>query len=228
MSESPLTRVGQRIKSPRAAAVAGILFAFLYTAAQVLLRSAIPPHLADSGAWLLNQAGTVKLALGLVPFAGIAFLWFIGVVRDHLGEHEDQFFATVLLGSGVLYLGMTFVAAGIAGALVISFALVPTGTWNESVYILTRAIIYEITNIYAIRMAGVFMISLGTLWVRTRVMPRWLAVITYLLALGMLISISLNPWFTLVFPGWVLVISLMILIRNYRRREHELEAPSVG
>jgi hypothetical protein len=27
----------------------------------------------------------VSLALGLLPFAGIAFLWFIGVVRDRLG-----------------------------------------------------------------------------------------------------------------------------------------------
>jgi hypothetical protein len=30
-----------------------------------------------------------------VPFAGIAFLWFIGVLRDRLGEFEDRFFATV-------------------------------------------------------------------------------------------------------------------------------------
>jgi hypothetical protein len=70
------------------------------------------------------------------------------------------------------------------------------------------------------------MVSLGTLWVRTRLMPRWLAVITYLLALGMLISISLNAWFTLLFPAWVFVISLMILIRNYRRLEEDAQAPA--
>lgn len=33
--------------------------------------------------------------------AGIAFLWFIGVIRDRSGAHEDRFFATVFLGSGL-------------------------------------------------------------------------------------------------------------------------------
>ena len=37
----------------------------------------------------------------LMPFAGIAFLWFIGVVRDGFGRYEDKFFASVFLGSGI-------------------------------------------------------------------------------------------------------------------------------
>ena len=226
MSDAPLTRAGRRVRSPRAAAAAGILFAILYTAAQVMIRSAVPAGLAEGSSWLQTHGRTVVLALSLVPFAGIAFLWFIGVVRDHLGHHEDQFFATVFLGSGLLYLAMTFVAAALAGGLITSVALMGTAEWNESVYVLIRAIMYQITNIYAIRMAGVFMISLGTLWVRTGVMPRWLAVITYLLALGMLISISLNALFALLFPAWVFVISLMILVRNYRQMEAETESPA--
>jgi hypothetical protein len=39
----------------------------------------------------------VAIGLNLIPFAGIAFLWFIGVIRDRIGAHEDRFFATVLL-----------------------------------------------------------------------------------------------------------------------------------
>jgi hypothetical protein len=52
-----------------------------------------------------------------VPFAGIAFLWFIGVIRDRLGDHEDRFFASVFLGSGLIFLATVFVAMAIAGAL---------------------------------------------------------------------------------------------------------------
>lgn len=52
-----------------------------------------------------------------MPFAGIAFLWFIGVIRDRLGDHEDRFFASVFLGSGLIFLATVFVAMAIAGAL---------------------------------------------------------------------------------------------------------------
>jgi len=38
------------------------------------------------------------LALGLVPFSVISFLFFIGVLRNRLGEPEDQFLASVFLG----------------------------------------------------------------------------------------------------------------------------------
>ena len=81
MSEIPLTRAGQRIRSPRAAAAAGMLFALLYGSAQVMIRTAVPELLGDSGTWVEEHGQTVRLALALVPFAGIAFLWFIGVVR---------------------------------------------------------------------------------------------------------------------------------------------------
>ena len=47
----------------------------------------------------------------LVPFAGIAFLWFIGVVREQLGNVEDRLFSTVFLGSGLLFLAMLFIGA---------------------------------------------------------------------------------------------------------------------
>jgi len=49
-----------------------------------------------------------------LPFAGIAFLWFIGVLRDRLGELEDRFFATVFLGSGLLFLAMLFASCSSA------------------------------------------------------------------------------------------------------------------
>jgi hypothetical protein len=70
----------------------------------------------------------------------------------------------------------------------------------------------QISNVWGVRFAGVFMISLATIWIRTRLMPRWLAFVTYLLAVTLLLVVSRSLWITLVFPAWVCGISIFILI----------------
>jgi hypothetical protein len=207
----------QRLKTPRAAALAGILFTVLFTSSYVLIRLSIPGNPADAGSWLEERAGTVSLALSLLPFAGIAFLWFIGVVRDRLGQLEDQFFSTVFFGSGLLFLAMTFVSAALAGGIVATYALEHSRFIDSGMYALIRAVMYRVTNVYGIKMAGVFMISLATIWVRTRLMPRSLAFLTYVLALGLLLTISSSLWVTLIFPAWVGAISVYILVSDLRR-----------
>jgi len=82
-------------------------------------------------------------------------------------------------------------------------------------------VVYDIINVYAIRMAGVFMLSLGTIWLRTGLMHRGWAFVTYALALVLLVSISYSLWVTLIFPGWVLAISVYILILNRRDQARE-------
>ena len=92
----------------------------LLIATLVLLRISVPAHPAVPGEWLTDSRhrAAVAIALNLVPFAGIAFLWFIGVLRDRIGEREDRFFATVFLGSGLLFVAMLFVGAAIAGGII--------------------------------------------------------------------------------------------------------------
>jgi hypothetical protein len=194
--------------------VAGILFAILYGGAMTLIRLAIPvDSTADTGAWLETNAGTVSLALTLVPYAGIAFLWFIGVIRDRLGELEDRFFATVFLGSGLLFLALTFTGAALAGGLLSSYAVQPRAIVESGVFTYGRLVMFHVINVYAIRMAGVFMISVGTIWIRTGLMHRGWAFVTYALALVLLVSIGYSLWVTLIFPGWVLAVSAYYLRR---------------
>jgi hypothetical protein len=201
------------LRTPRAAAVAGILFALLYGASLVLVRLSIPPGQTADTAWMEDSFGTIALALNLVPYAGIAFLWFIGVIRDRFGAMEDRLFATVFLGSGLLFLALTFVGVAMAGGALASYSLDPTGLMSSGVYAYSRAVMYNLINIYAIRMAGVFMISLATIWLRTGLMHRGWAFLTYALALVLLLSVSLSAWITLTFPGWVLAVSVYYLIR---------------
>ena len=215
MTETRISFSRQRLKSPRAAAIAGLLFAVLYGASLVLIRVSIPADpTTDSAAWLETNIRMVSLALNLVPFAGIAFLWFIGVIRDRHGDLEDRLFATVFLGSGLLFLALTFVGAALAGGLLSSYAIERSAMIDNGIYTYGRAVTFQAINIYAIRMAGVFMISLGTIWLRTGVMHRGWAFVTYALALILLLSVGYSLWVPLIFPGWVLAVSVYFLYLN--------------
>jgi hypothetical protein len=80
-----------------------------------------------------------------------------------------------------------------------------------------RAVTYEIMNLYAVKMAAVFMISTSTLAIRTGVIARWIALLGYAFALFLLLSGRYIEWILMLFPLWVLLISLYILIDNLRR-----------
>jgi hypothetical protein len=61
-------------------------------------------------------------------------------------------------------------------------------------------------------MAGVFMLSTGTIWMRSGVVPRWMVWVTYALAILQVFGPGISLWMTLVFPFWVLVVSLHFLL----------------
>jgi hypothetical protein len=221
MTETSVISRRKALKTPRSAAIAGIIFSVLYGASMVLMNISLPHEPTDFLAWLETDTTTVTLALNLIPYAGIAFLWFIGVIRDLLSDMEDRLFATVFLGSGLLFLALTFIGAALAGGLLSSYAVESSVLVQSGVLTYSRKVIYHIFNIYAIRMAGVFMISLATIWLRTGLMHRGWAFLTYILALVLLLSIDYTMWVTLIFPGWVLVISVYILIRNLHDQPKE-------
>ncbi|MGO8963753.1 hypothetical protein [Mycobacterium sp.] len=202
-----------QLTTPRAAAVAGVLFALLFGATLILIRVKMPEGVGDSTEWLDSQKDGILTATKLMPFVGITFLWFIGVVRDNLGRYEDRFFASVVLGSGLLFLAMMFVSTAVAAALVVTNAGVTDPAAHVEVIAFGRMIVVSAAKTYAIRMAAVFMISLATIWLKTGLMPRWLVAVSYLVALGLLIAGDVSMWLTLAFPVWVLIVSALILLR---------------
>jgi hypothetical protein len=213
--EGALAESGRRAATPVAGSIAGILFAILFAVAVTMIRVSLADAARDPSAWLDHGVSKLKFALGLIPFAGLFFLWFIAVARERLGRHEDQFFATVFLGSGLLFLAMMFAAAASAGAIAATF--VTSGFGTSSTYAFARSVVAQIFNVYALRMAAVFLISSATLWLRTKVMPRWMAVITYVVALLLLFVVSQASWVILVFPAWVFLVSSYILITHLRQ-----------
>lgn len=214
MDQNPES-IHQRLKTPRAAAVAGIIFSLLLIASQLLIRTSIPANPLAPAADVIAHAKTISLALNLLPFAGIAFLWFIGVVRDRLGELEDRFFSTVFLGSGLLFIAMTFTAATVAGGVVRILGIGPENLAGPSAYALGRLTISQL-HVYAVKMSAVFMTSLCTISLRTRIAPRWMAFLGLALATLLLLSGGTNVWTPAVFPLWVFLLSVHILIENLR------------
>ena len=209
------------LKTPRAAGIAGILFAVLFGAIVTLIHQAVPASPRDAGAWLTSSTrrADVHLALNLVPFCGIFFLWFMGAVRSQMGAAEDRFFATLFLGSGLIFVAMLFVLAAIFGGL-ISLAGLNGGTPPLSVWQLGRVTTYNLTNIYAMRMAAVFTIAASTIALRLRFHHRLIAWAGYLVALLLLFGSTDIPWIELLFPLWVTLVSANSTIRVYHRSEY--------
>ena len=210
--------IAAELKAPRAGAIAGILFSILFLTSLVLIRLSVPDSPQDPGTWLAHSARSIRLALSLLPFAGIAFLWFMGVLRDRMGAKEDRFLATVSLGSGLLFLAVTFASSAATGALMMTYETLPGEMMNSVVYTFARTLTYELVNVYALRMAGVFMFSTCTLAIRIGVFPRWMALLGYALALFLLLSIGRFGWAPLVFPLWTLAISVYVLLANFRHQ----------
>ena len=201
----------RELTTPRAAAIAGILFALLLGTSFILLHLSVPTRAEDADEWLSDptRVRTVRWALNLVPFAGIAFLWFMGVVRDRIGAFEDRFFSTVFLGSGLLFLALLFAATALAGGLIDSYGTAPPGA---DVWSFGRSTTYAALNVYAVKMAGVFMICTATISWRTGVLPRWLAVLGVVLAAGLLSIVATRELALLLFPAWVLLVSAHLLL----------------
>lgn len=213
MTTFPADRHLRRLTTPRAAAVAGVLFAVLFGAALVLIRTALPEGAEPGSQWIEGASGQLRISAILMPFAGITFLWFIGVIRDGFGKYEDKFFATVFIGSGLLFLAMLFASSAVATGLAASRAGQPDVTALDEVALFGQGMLQTLTATYGIRMAAVFMMSLATIWLRTGLMPRWLVIVTYLAAIGLLVVGDISMWMVLAFPVWVFVVSMLLLTR---------------
>ena len=209
------------LRTPRAAAIAGIAFAVLLATSLILLRIVVVDDLSRVPDWLDDRfrRGMVVLALNLVPFAGLAFLWFIGVVRDRIGTAEDRFFSTVFFGTGLLFVAMLFASGAVAGALIVTESKRGVEELTPELWRFGRNTGFILLNVYAIRMAGAFAIATTTICVRLGIVPKWLAIYGLLTALLLLFTSEQWAWIQLAFPLWVFVLSIYFLIRPPGRTE---------
>ncbi|MCX4539468.1 hypothetical protein [Streptomyces sp. NBC_01565] len=197
----------ESLSTPRAAALAGIVFALLMAAAIVLVRIALPDGAGGADVQIVpGRRGALTTALELVPFAGIAFLWFMGALRENVGDAEDRFTTTVFLGSGLVFVGALFVSVSAAGTVLD----------NDQTSEFGRHFAYTLLNTYAMRMAAVFVFATSTIGRRLGALPRPLVLFGYAVGLVLLAIGSTVPWTEMVFPAWALIVSLYVLVRRSR------------
>ena len=204
---------------PRLVAISGIVFASLFIASLAIVRLAAPADPKDPGVWLSDPAlrKWVLMSLNLVPFTGIAFLWFMAVLRNHIGLLEDRFFATVFLGSGLLFVAMLFAAVAVTRGLMDAFASTDTLLVHQDTYQLGRSMAFALMNTFCMKMAAVFMFVTSTIGLRTAVLSRWLSLVGFSFGLVLLLVLSDFAWIALLFPLWVLIVSAFILYSGFNK-----------
>jgi hypothetical protein len=202
------------LRAPRAAGVAGLLFSALFIFSLVAARPPAGQSAESLARWYAGGSQVLLGAVGLyaIPFAGIAFLWFIGVVRDRIAGREDRLFSTVFLGSGLLFVAMLFTAAASASAMALRLDIVSSQPLNAGVIQFAQALTNAFLYVYAARAAGVFMIVTSTIALRTKSVPRWVSVVGYIIAALLLLSIRYFELIMLLFPLWVTLLSIFFLI----------------
>lgn len=203
--------VFQHVRDPASAAIAGIVFSLMLIVVLAQIHTAVPAG-SPTTAWLddSSRRSGVGVAVGLIPFAGIAFLWFIGVIRARLGSREDKLFATVFLGSGLLFVAIMFLAGS---ALATLLTLYSRGiAVDAEAMVLLTVLTKSMMGMFGFRMAAVFTLSVTSLGLRTGLVPGWLVGLGYLTAVVLLLSPPVTPWSQLLFPTWVLAFSVHTLV----------------
>ena len=204
---SPATEL-MGLRTIRAAGVAGLLFAALLTTSLILLRTNPTTSSSDGGTVTVSDSWSI--ALYLVPFAGIAFLWFLAVIRRRIGRSEDQFFSTVFLGSGLLFIAMLF-AADAAATAVVSATRASGVQVSDPAYLFGRSLAESLFYVFAVKMSAVFMLVSSSIGRRTGFLPRWFTFVGTLAAIVMLLSVGFFEPLALIFPAWVAIVSILIL-----------------
>lgn len=216
-----LEEAGRQVRAPWAASIAGLLFAALFTGSLLFMRfqptiGASDKELAEIYAMGEDLAAFIG-GMYLAPFAGIMFVWFMAVVRDQIGEREDQFFATVFLGSGLLFVAMYFAAIAVASAPVVGVRYLGLGPPSSEEVELFQQVSYSLMFGFGTRAAAVFLMAMATIGLRSGVFPRWFSRVGYAVAIMMLVVVAFWDWIILALPIWIALVSAYILRRERRR-----------
>ena len=201
MSNSP-AETRQVPSPPRVVAISGVIFSALYITSLVLVRLAMPADPKEPGIWLTDPTyrNWVGIALNLVPFAGIAFLWYMAVLRNRIGLLEDRFFATVFLDS--------IFCSSPCYSPPWPF---PGGCWqplrpraafsaDSETYAVGRSMAYTFMNTFGMKMAAIFMFVTSTIGLRTAVLARWVSLVGFAFGLILLSVITDFVWIAMVVP----------------------------
>lgn len=214
------------------AALAGVMFGFLYIVTFLLLRRlpAAGASLQEAEAFYSSSGERrilVFVGVYLVPIAGIMLLWFTAAVRHRVANlvaREDALLSTVQLLSAAVYVAMLFAAAAVLTAPAIAVDVGATSAEDAADDRSMLVVGNTILVVFALRSAGVFIAAGTTRALRSGLIPRWFAVVSYVLVVVLLFTIARARALSLLFPIWVMVMSLIVLKRRVSAEASTSEA----
>jgi hypothetical protein len=223
--------VRRAVRSIEAAAIAGIVFSAGFIVGLILLSRT--PGSGASAAEIVafyEDPGRIRpviAGLQIIPIAAIGLLWFIAVVRRRIGDREDKLFSTVFLGGGLMYTAMVLVgsAAVAAPAVVTSMGDRPL---EPDTALALRAFGISLYVVHASRLGSLFILSASTLGLRSGAFPRVISFVGYALGLSLILPLPIISPFRFVFPAWVGIISIFLLIRRGAVPSEPAGAPPGG
>jgi hypothetical protein len=207
----------RRATSIEVAAIAGIVCAVCWSFS---LRGLVdrPPIEATRQEIARFYAGPeatadIRLLLALLVVGTVAFLWFVGVIRSRLGAQESRLVGTVFLGGSILLTGLLLVACS---ALAAPSLLVEVGDQvpDAGAAALFRSLAAVELSVFASRVATLVMFSTASLCLRTRALPKWLIVVTYVVGAGEFMNVTFATPSLYVFPAWIALVSIVLLVRR--------------
>lgn len=228
----PRADPGAGRRHARLSGLVGLLFSALFVLALVLMHRT-PGLAAPDGDYTAFYAGggastLVTVGTSLVPFAGIAFLWHLTTLRLLVRAHTPVPSAIpdgLQLLAGLMFVVLLFVGAGAAGATALLMDLTTAPLPSPGIARALSGLGYGMVFVYAIRGAGMYAITTTTLLRGAGLIPRWAALLGYLMAAVLLVATTFRPAVVLVFPAWVVLISVVTLAGARRSGPHPASPP---
>jgi hypothetical protein len=206
----------------RAAGWSGIAFAGLLVAGLVLVDRI--PKLGDSDAVYKSFYGgggvdtLTVLGLYIVPFAGIACLWHMIATRTLLQVRRPTSWTEVPhwlhLASAVVFVCLLFAGTAAVGAVALLTEFSSAPLPGPDVARALSSLGFALVFVYGVRAAGMYMFTTTGLMRSAGLLPRPLVLLSYLAATFLLLSVTFHPAILLVFPGWVLMVSIVLLVHR--------------
>ena len=208
-------RFRRQIRSLDAAAIAGVAYSVLAIIGVTML-SRFPDLAgteAETTAWFDDSTHQTWLIVGLnlVSISAIAFLWFVAVIRRRLGDLEDRFFGTVFLGSSIVYVAIWLVGGAALAAPAVAANVLEGSSVSGASASLAGGIGAGLLLVVLPRVQAVFIFTTSTLILRSRILPRWLAIVGFTFGSVLFLIPLLASPIGLGFPIWVFVVSIVIV-----------------
>jgi len=212
-------------KQRRAAARTGwlaIIHALLVLVSYALLASA-PDPTSDNAAYAeyygssSSHTAVVVAAFYILPFAGLAFMWFIIALRIWIRRASealrDELYSTGQLVSGVVYLTLLMVASASISVLALDIETADAGLSPQIARQFTE-MSWTLAVVFAMRMAAVFVSTTAVLGRRHGFLPKWFTITSYVIAAILLVGPTVSQFLMLVMPIWMFVLGILLLVRS--------------